>query len=240
MITSEQKQELTLFLSDKNLPLDLKSEILDHILEQVDYKTTCENKDFNTSFNEIKKSWKWDLKMCRRFVWEKSLTKIHRQTIRKTGVEILKKSSPYFAAYLLVSLGLMFYNKTLASNFIFTINSLAVIVFCIILLFNFKIIKTATAPYGKNNISYLQKRAYYFLMANLMIPTLVLLNFDNRFDKYYISLMNLVNNHQINKWLFISIFVFNVYAFFWIYGYHYFVEYKKSVRYLEEKINLKF
>lgn len=239
MITAEQKQELTDLLSKKNLPLDLKIEILDHLLEQADYKMDFEDKDFNTSLEEIKTSWQTDLKMGRRFFWEKSTTKIHRDILRKTDSEILKKSLPYFVAYLVISISLIFYNKSLASNFIFTINSVAVIVFCILFLFNFKILKSASSPKGRNNISYLQKRAYYFLMANMMIPILVLFDFDNRFDKYYFSLMNLVNNNDFTQILFGSFLIFNTYSFIWIYGYHYFVEYKKSVRYLEDKIDLK-
>lgn len=68
MITREQMNEVNQFLSGKNLPLDLKVEIFDHILEQVDYKIEFENKDFATAFLEIEKSWQRDFKMSRRFM----------------------------------------------------------------------------------------------------------------------------------------------------------------------------
>ena len=186
MMTIEQKTEIDDFLNGRNLPLDLKVEILDHILEQMDYKMEFELKDFSTTFEEIKVSWKGDLSLKRRFWWKESRTQIHIATIKRTDIAILKTSTKYFSAYLAMSLLLISFNKSLASNFIFSIYCLAVALFFVCLIFEFRIVKTISSGImGKKNISYMQGSTQMFYISSVFIISMILINFDNRFNKYY-------------------------------------------------------
>ena len=238
MITREQLNEVNKFLSGKNLPLDLKVEIFDHILEQVDYKIESENKDFATAFLEIEKSWQLDLKMSRRFMWLPK-TKIHHDTIWKSSIEIFKKSFSYFTLYFIVSVTLMLYNKILASHFLFIFYSLAVIVFVVYLIFDFKTIRTVTGNRAKKNISYMQGGTQSFYLASIGIVSMILFNFDNRFDKYYNFIIALKNNFDFTQVGIGAFIIFTIYAFGWIYGLCYYLQYKKSIEYLQQKMNLK-
>ncbi|WP_226063678.1 hypothetical protein [Kaistella polysaccharea] len=238
MITREQMNEVNQFLSGKNLPLDLKVEIFDHILEQVDYKIEFEIKDFATAFLEIEKSWQRDLKMSRRFMWLPK-TKIHHDTIWKSSIEIFKKSFSYFILYFIVSVTLMLYNKTLASNFLFAIYCLAIIVFFVYLIFNFKIIRTIAGNRDKKNISYMQGGTQAFYLSSIFIISMILINFDNRFDKYYNFIIGLKNNFDFTQVGIGAFIIFNIYAFGWVYGFCYYLQYKKSIEYLQQKMNLK-
>ena len=60
MITNEQNKEITKYLLSKNLPIDLVLEVKDHMIEQIE---NMENVSFEDAFEEVKLSWKEELKM---------------------------------------------------------------------------------------------------------------------------------------------------------------------------------
>ena len=238
MKNSDIRTKLIEFIAQKNLPLDLQVEILDHISEQINYKMEIEQKDFSLAFSEIKESWKEDLAMKKTFFSRKSRTKIYRETFRRTNFEILKKTSFYFLFYFIISISLLFYSKTVASNFIFAFYSSLLFVFAFLLILNFKILNFSTIKKDRE-ISYLQKGIQIYTFASIYIPFLILINYDERFAKYYYSIVHLVDGGQFNMVSFGIIMIFNMYAFGWFYGLLYFVEYKKSLKILEQKINFK-
>lgn len=102
MMTTGQQQKLEQILEGKNLPLDLKSEILDHMTEQAIYKTEIEKKSFEVTLQEISHSWKTELRwswwpfMNRRTVFERKIT-------NRTEWSIIKKSLFYWALYTIAS-----------------------------------------------------------------------------------------------------------------------------------------
>ncbi|SFI36461.1 hypothetical protein [Halpernia frigidisoli] len=238
MITSEENIEIGEFLKEKNLPLDLRVEILDHIREQLSHKMEVESKDFYLAFSEIKESWKEDLVMKKTFFIRESRTNIHRKTNRKADLEILKKSGLYFAIYFLLSSSFLYFNKTLAHNFILGIYSLMTFMYLWLLLFNYKMLKI-TAKSKRRKISYLQQGTAVFTMVGIFIPVYVLFDFENKFDRYYLSIFNLINHGEITVILFATLFTLNIYAYGWLYGFINFLEYKKSLKILEQKINFK-
>lgn len=239
MITAEENRKLEQFISGKNLPLDLKVEILDHISEQINFKMDIESKDFEKAFAEIKNSWNEDLKMKKNLFFGKKRTKIHRDTVRKSDFEISKKTTLYFAAYLAFSLMLLFYNKTLASGFIYFFYILAVMVFSFYLIIDFKIVRSFISKKTSQNISFFQAGSNLFFISSLFIISLILINFDERLDKYYSALKSFISNPQFSIHILGPIFIFNVYAWCWICGFINFLEYKKTLKNLEHKINFK-
>ena len=239
MITTEESREVGGFLKGKNLPLDLKVEILDHISEQINYKMQVESKNFSLAFSEIKESWKADFVMKKRFYFWPSITKIHRETVWKTDIEIFKKAGLYFGVYFIVSIVLMFYSKIIASNFIFYANLLMVFIFGILLIFNFKIMRSTFPNKTFRNISFVQNGGTNFILCTFWIGNNVLYNYSERFEKFYVGIHKLFIDGQIDFNDIQAIVIFNIFAFGWIYGFLYFLEYKKSLKMLEQKINFK-
>lgn len=239
MITSEQSRKFGEFLNGKNLPLDLKVEILDHISEQMNYKTEVEGKDFGMAFSEVKESWKADLVMKKRFYFWPSITKIHRETAYNSDIEIFKKASLTFGIYCIISTALIFYSKTAASNFIFSVNLIITVVFAILLISNFKILKSTFPTRAKRNISFVQNGGNNLILCTLWIGNFVLYNFNERFEKYYIAIHKIIFDGSINFEAIQAVTIFNIFVFGWIYGFLYFLEYKKSLKILEQKINFK-
>lgn len=239
MITGKElQQELQKLLNGKNLPLDLQVEILDHMTEQVIYKTDFERKSFAAAVAEIEEDWKADLKLKRLFFWKPN-TRLQQQIRWRKEKSIFLKTVPYFCAYLLMSALLLFLDETVAGNFIFAVHFLAVAVFGIHCLFDFKIVKTLLGNRNDMRISFLQKGAQILFVSSLLIPNLILFDFNARFVKYTAGLRDLLYFFEVNQMSIAAIFIMNMVIFLWIYGYFFFLEYKKTVTFLQNKIHLK-
>ena len=62
---------------------------------------------------------------------------------------------------------------------------------------------------------------------------------DLNFDKYYSGLLDFIQTYSFNMDLIISFIIFNLAIFAWIQSVFYYLEYKKTLKYLEQKINFK-
>lgn len=238
MMTIDQKKEINDILKGRNLPLDLKVEILDHMVEQVEDKIQFERKDFSTTIEEIRISWKSDLRLTKRFWWKESRTQIHRDTIKRADIAILKTSTKYFSAFLAISILFIISNKSAAAIFIFSFYTGLVAIFTVLVLFDLKIIRSLSKNSGKR-VSYLQKKSGNIIISSVLIIALILVNFSERFDKYYSSLNTVMAGQHISMAALGPIIIFNIYAFLWIYSFLYYIKYKKSLKNLEQKINFK-
>ena len=238
MITVEQKKEISLLLNGKNLPLDLKLEILDHMMEQVDYNMGFEGKDFSNALDEINASWSLDLKMKNSFIANGSRTNIHRETVYNSNIEILKKTTYYFIGFFLLSVFLLIFSKTVSYYFFLILYISVVATFLIIFIFDFKTMSTCKENDSKK-ISYLQSGAAKFTLASVFICFFVIYNFDQTFDNYYNGFHNLIQEFSFTQKFIGSFFLFYVYLFMWIFGFLNYLEYKKTLKYLEQKINFR-
>ncbi len=237
MMTTGQQQKLEQMLEGKNLPLDLKSEILDHMTEQAIYKTEIEKKSFEVTLQEISHSWKAELRWSwwpfvnRRTVFERKIT-------NRTDWAIIKKSLFYWALYTILSSGLIFYNIDFANHIIFIVHLLAVSVFALYLLIEFGLTKTILNNLRKKRISFMQVGAYSFYMASSAILVLILLDVDSKFEKYVVALNTLAELQPFSQVEIGSIGIYWYCDFWWIFGYLYFLQYRKAVRFLQNKIHV--
>ncbi len=238
MITTEQQQAFEKLLGGKNLPLDLKLEIFDHMIEQAIYKTDIEEKSFEVTLQEINNNWKADLKFSR---WPL----LNRRTVFEQKVRsrndwtITKKSLFYFALYTIISSILIFFDNDLAAHIIFTVHLLAVLAFVLHCLFEFKLVKTIVGNIRKKRISFMQAGAQIFFTASLLIVMILLPDFTSRFEKYADSLYTIIKFQSFSQVRVGSLLIYWIYDLMWICGYLYFLEYRKAVRFLQHKIHLK-
>lgn len=237
MITLEQKQKIATSLKGRNLPLDLFVEIEDHMSEQVEYKMREENKDFETALNETLFDWKIELGQKYAFFANQRRTRIHRSIVNETQKKILLKGLMYFAMPFIFGLVLLFTNKDMASFYILSINIFVFVAGFVVCVKDFKLMKTATRN-NKRKISYLQKGASLLTITTLSIPPLILFGFEGRFDKFYLSFQELINGDLTI--VFIATFI-TYFGYFYasICGFLYYLEYKKTIKVLEQKIDFK-
>ena len=234
MITPEQNKEITTYLLSKNLPIDLVLEIKDHMIEQIENK---ENLSFEEAFEKVKISWKEELKMVYTF----RLGFIHRitQFQNNIGGKINKN-------FFLISLYLMSIFVFITFIFarinikIFEIVMLYTYYSCIaitllVFILNFKILKSTffvTLP----KINIYQKGSGILFSGGTQILLFNILLFDK--IKYFYSTYMLFNL-EFSLRNFAETFLNYLYLWMWLFGLLYFLAYKKSIKELQNRINLK-
>lgn len=232
MITPEQNKEITRYLVAKNLPIDLVLEVKDHMIEQIE---SMENLCFEEAFEHVKISWKVEFIYKFSFSRLKMLTNYEISIQKENYSKIFLKTFCYFTPLLIITLLLAYYNTSLYKFTIETVYYFCVIVTGTLLLINFKIQKTTFNTYSKR-ISVYQKGASNFLVGGLFI--LIYNVFIPNNDKDLVAIHKLLNFEISFKILFHLLATY-VYIIWWLFGLLYFLAYKKSIKELQNRINLK-
>ena len=232
MITPEQNKEITQYLVAKNLPIDLVLEVKDHMIEQIE---SMENLCFEEAFEQVKTSWKVEFIYKFSFSRLKMLTNYEISIQKENYSKIFLKTFCYFTPLLIITLLLAYYNTSLYKFTIETVYYFCIIVTGTLLLINFKIQKTTFNTYSKR-ISVYQKGASNFLVGGLFI----LINnvFIPNNDKDLVAIHKLLNFEISFKILFHLLATY-VYIIWWLFGLLYFLAYKKSIKELQNRVNLK-
>ena len=232
MITPEQNKEITRYLVAKNLPIDLVLEVKDHMIEQIE---SMENLCFEEAFEQVKTSWKVEFIYKFSFSRLKMLTNYEISIQKENYSKIFLKTFCYFTPLLIITLLLAYYNTSLYKFTIETVYYFCVIVTGTLLLINFKIQKTTFNTYSKR-ISVYQKGASNFLVGGLFI--LIYNVFIPNNDKDLVAIHKLLNFEISFKILFHLLATY-VYIIWWLFGLLYFLAYKKSIKELQNRVNLK-
>lgn len=232
MITPEQNKEITQYLVAKNLPIDLVLEVKDHMIEQIE---SMENLCFEEAFEQVKTSWKVEFIYKFSFSRLKMLTNYEISIQKENYSKIFLKTFCYFTPLLIITLLLAYYNTSLYKFTIETVYYFCVIVTGTLLLINFKIQKTTFNTYSKR-ISVYQKGASNFLVGGLFI--LIYNVFIPNNDKNLVAIHKLLNFEISFKILFHLLATY-VYIIWWLFGLLYFLAYKKSIKELQNRVNLK-
>ena len=232
MITPEQNKEITRYLVAKNLPIDLVLEVKDHMIEQIE---SMENLCFEEAFEQVKTSWKVEFIYKFSFSRLKMLTNYEISIQKENYSKIFLKTFCYFTPLLIITLLLAYYNTSLYKFTIETVYYFCVIVTGTLLLINFKIQKTTFNTYSKR-ISVYQKGASNFLVGGLFI--LIYNVFIPNNDKNLVAIHKLLNFEISFKILFHLLATY-VYIIWWLFGLLYFLAYKKSIKELQNRVNLK-
>ncbi len=232
MITPEQNKEITQYLVAKNLPIDLVLEVKDHMIEQIE---SMENLCFEEAFEQVKISWKVEFIYKFSFSRLKMLTNYEISIQKENYSKIFLKTFCYFTPLLIITLLLAYYNTSLYKFTIETVYYFCVIVTGTLLLINFKIQKTTFNTYSKR-ISVYQKGASNFLVGGLFI--LIYNVFIPNNDKNLVAIHKLLNFEISFKILFHLLATY-VYIIWWLFGLLYFLAYKKSIKELQNRVNLK-
>lgn len=234
MITPEQNKTITTYLLSKNLPIDLVLEIKDHMIEQIENK---ENITFEEAFEKVKISWKEELKMVYTF----RLGFIYRITQFQNNIGgKINKNFFIISLYLMTIFVFITFIFARINIKIFEIVMLYTYYSCIaitLLLFilNFKILKSTffvTLP----KINIYQKGSGILFSGGTQILLFNILLFDK--IKYFYSTYMLFNL-EFSLRNFAETFLNYLYLWMWLFGLLYFLAYKKSIKELQNRINLK-
>ena len=234
MITPEQNKTITTYLLSKNLPIDLVLEIKDHMIEQIENK---ENLSFEEAFEKVKISWKEELKMVYTF----RLGFIHRITQFQNNIGgKINKNFFIISLYLMTIFVFITFIFARINIKIFEIVMLYTYYSCIaitllVFILNFKILKSTffvTLP----KINIYQKGSGILISGGTQILLFNILLFDK--IKYFYSTYMLFNL-EFSLRNFAETFLNYLYLWMWLFGLLYFLAYKKSIKELQNRVNLK-
>lgn len=234
MITPEQNKTITTYLLSKNLPIDLVLEIKDHMIEQIENK---ENLSFEEAFEKVKISWKEELKMVYTF----RLGFIYRITQFQNNIGgKINKNFFLISLYLMSIFVFITFILARINIKIFEIVMLYTYYSCIaitllVFILNFKILKSTffvTLP----KINIYQKGSGILISGGTQILLFNILLFDK--IKYFYSTYMLFNL-EFSLRNFAETFINYLYLWMWIFSLLYFLSYKKSIKELQNRINLK-
>lgn len=232
MITPEQNKEITQYLISKNLPIDLVLEIKDHMIEQIE---SMENLTFEEAFEKVKESWKEEFVYKFSFSRLKMITKYEKNITQNIHSKILLNALFCIIPIFIITFIFGIYNKSL---YLFLINK--VYYFCVVvafltLLINYKIQKTTFAAYQKK-ISIYQKGASNLFVSVCFILIYNILVFDHNKD---INTFHKILNLEFSFNIIFELLTIYIYIFWWLLGLFYFLKYRKTIKELQNRINLK-
>ena len=234
MITPEQNKTITTYLLSKNLPIDLVLEIKDHMIEQIENK---ENLSFEEAFEKVKISWKEELKMVYTF----RLGFIHRITQFQNNIGgKINKNFFIISLYLMTIFVFITFILARINIKIFEIVMLYTYYSCIaitllVFILNFKILKSTffvTLP----KINIYQKGSGILFSGGTQILLFNILLFD-KIKYFYSTYMLFILEFSLRN--FAETFINYLYLWMWLFGLLYFLAYKKSIKELQNRINLK-
>ena len=235
MITTEQNKEITRYLVSKNLPIDLVLEVKDHMIEQIE---SMENVCFEESFEQVKISWKEELKMVFSFKSPlKKITAFQKRILNKIENEIFIKTIKLFLPFFITSIILTIYNKELSKNVIFIIYLIISLINAFSLIYFYKISRTINLI-RKKRISVYQGSSQLFFVGGMYVFIFNLMNFDERFEKFSHSIQSIFNGDFSNISYFPILYTY-IFIFGWLIGLFYFLIYRKSISELKQRISLK-
>lgn len=235
MITTEQNKEITRYLLSKNLPIDLALEVKDHMIEQIE---NMENVIFEEAFEQVKISWKEELKLVNNLrIPFRKMTAFQKKINNKIENEIFVKTIKLFLPFFILSSILTVYNKELSKNIIFIIYLLSSVSSIFSIIFYYKTYRTINFI-RKKSISIYQGSSQLFFIGGMYVFIFNLMRFDERFEKFYNSLYAIysMNFEDIS---YVAILYTYIFIFCWLIGVFYFINYRKTISELKQRINLK-
>ena len=150
---------------------------------------------------------------------------------------VWKKSALIFIPIFIISILLLLTNKTYAYYFILGTFIVLAGVNAYYLIRNYKIVRKISG-YKNKGISYLQHGASNFYSFIYFVPLFIFLNYDEKFERFYTSFLQLIHLDLGFNSIF-GFFINFALLFYGLAGLFYFLEFKKAVHYLEKRINYK-
>lgn len=237
MITDTQLSEIRNYLKSKSLPLDLFVEVSDHFMEQIDYKINFENKTFDEAFEEVQLLWSKDLKLKKGYTFpRKPKTVLERKTIAETEKKFLLKFLLIFAPPFAISIFLMLFYPNYGYYFCLAMHIIFLVIGLYFIVSEYKLIKTSR-PKKRKNLSYAEAGSYGLVISTLYIICFVLVNYDLKFS-IIVNALQEVKQLQISFKGFINFITFFCFDWGVIYGLLFFLEYRKSVNTLKQRLKI--
>lgn len=237
MINSQKQKEVLQYLIDRKIPADLALEIRDHMLSQLETELD-KDLDFYFAFDQVKRSWKYDLHHVYPVLSWKTVARIHLHSVRKISNDLAKKSICYFLPIFIVLLFLTYFNPHLTKNMYWGLFLTIVGVSSYLYLRNFKLINSAGTHF-KTNISIYQRGVSLFPVSAMYVLIFNLFNYSGRFEKYSLSWSNIIDKNEFTVKNLSYIVLENTFIWTWILGILFLKQYKNAFEQVNKQLKIK-
>ena len=129
------------------------------------------------------------------------------------------------------------YNKELSKTINFIVYLIIAIITVLSMIFYNKTYRTINLI-KKKYISIYQGSSQLYFLSGMYVIIFNLLNFDVRFEKFYNSVYSILN-WDLDHISLLSLLATYIFIFFWLIGLFYFLNYKKTITELKNRIKLK-
>ncbi len=186
MMTEFQNQEVSKYLSEKRLPLDLLYEVKDHMISQIYDLQKEENFSFEEAFEKAKISWQEELTMVNEnWFTQKKISILHKKIIDK------RLKSFYTKSFVAVSVLFLFYFFVYKFYGVHYFSQLFVVVNVALLVFglmygirNRKILNTTKKSYSIK-FSIYQRPSNILYMGVLYVFIFLVSNYEKRIENIH-------------------------------------------------------
>lgn len=238
----DTQHQITQYLVDKKLPLDILLEVQDHMMDQVNNLVSDKGISEESALQEVKDVWSKDLKLEINFLPFSLRKQAHlvNQIARRNYLRILSKSLMILLGIFAVSTLVTLYLPTMAISF-FTFLYAIIGAFGLSVAFiERKLIKTTKRDYPQNISVYQRMKGNMLLIGSFYVLLVNLWNVGSGSNKLSViyGINTLFSGQPIKSAVLLNI----VFSFFYvnlmIYGYLYLRNYKKAVAKIRERIPL--
>ncbi|AQX11587.1 hypothetical protein BAX94_08205 [Elizabethkingia meningoseptica] len=237
-----EDQKITTYLVDKKLPLDILLEVKDHMSDQISALESEKSLSFDEAFEQIKISWEQDLKMRFSFFSNRfsKITRLQNKMMMQNQFRILRKSLILIFTIFLSTSFFILYVPELSKYVLLVIYIITAVSGVVFSIYDRKLLKTTKVNY-KNNISIFQRSTgNLMLVGALFILNNNIFNFDERFLKISESIQALFIQHMFSFKSISYLITGYIFVFGVIHGYICYINYKKAVSKIKERMVLEF
>ncbi|AJW63824.1 hypothetical protein VO54_02359 [Elizabethkingia miricola] len=237
-----QDKKIMDYLIEKRLPLDILLEVKDHMEDQITALETEQNLDFEEAFEQTKTSWEKDLKMRFSFFSYKfrKITRLQNSIMMSNQLRIQKKVMLIMLAIFFTTVFSAFYLPTVSKYIFLIIYSTVALLGIVTSILDRKLLQTTKANYDKNISVFQRSTSNYMLIGAFFIILSNIIDIDACMEKVRNSMVELFNQKNIAGQNILHLMAAYFYIYSVVYGYFCYINYKKAIIKIKERMTLEF
>ncbi|MDV2448387.1 hypothetical protein CMU93_12840 [Elizabethkingia anophelis] len=237
-----QDKKITDYLIEKRLPLDILLEVKDHMEDQIAALETEQNLTFDDAFEQTKISWEKDLKMgFSLFSYKfRKITRLQNSIMMRNQFRIQKKSILIMLVIFFMTVFSAFYLPTISKYIFLIIYSSVALLGIVASVLDRKLLQTTKANYEKNISVFQKSTSNYMLIGALFILLSNIIDIDSSIEKVTNNANELFIHHNHAFEVIFRLTMGYLYIYMVVYGYFYYINYKKAVTKIKERMTLEF
>ncbi|PUB33413.1 hypothetical protein C8J95_1034 [Elizabethkingia sp. YR214] len=233
-----QEKKITDYLIEKRLPLDILLEVKDHMEDQIAVLESEQNLDFDEAFEQTKISWEKDLKMgFSLFSYKfRKITRLQNSIMMRNQLRIQKEVMLIMLAIFFTTVFSAFYLPTISKYIFLIIYSTVALLGIVASILDRKLLQTTRANYDKNISVFQRSTSNYMLIGAFFIILSNIIDIDACMEKVRNSIIQLFSYKNFAGQNILHLMAAYLYIYSVVYGYFCYINYKKAIIKIKERM----